>query len=189
VRAILAGDKTQTRRVAKGPVCAAGFGYDDDPNMVWFGAYGTRKGCPYGKVGDRLWVRETWEGASNERDAKDPKHPAHCISYRATDGEFPEGCFLKWKPSIHMPRWACRIRLEITNVRLERLLDLTEADARAEGYPSKPSADTLTAEGMKTMGPLVWFSALWERANGPCTWVANPMVWVLEFKVLEGRGA
>lgn len=138
--------------------------------------------CPYGQPGDRLWVRETWNG-----DRMD-------LVYRAThDGPPPGG---KWHPSIFMPRWASRILLEITNVRVERLNDISEEDAINEGIikdsdgffiaSDSPEAHHflrqphLTAKGA--------FHTLWESINGPGSWESNPWVWVIEFKRVEAQG-
>ncbi|TXH90322.1 MAG: hypothetical protein E6Q78_05105 [Rhodoferax sp.] len=169
VRAILAGTKTQTRRVVK-------------PTPEWIGKSGVlsfngRVGlphaiCPYGQPGDRLWVREAWNGYG---PFKDGMH----YYYRATD-QNPDST--KWKPSIHMPRAASRITLEITGVRVERLQDISEADAKAEGYKEFPGS-------VNQMDPVTWYQALWEQINGPGAWDANPWVWVVKFKRLEGGGA
>jgi hypothetical protein len=125
--------------------------------------------CKYGQPGDRLWVKETfWTGGTKEETA-----------YRA-DAEMPSsatkmGC--KWKPSIFMPRKASRITLEIVNVRVERLQNITEEDANAEGIPSRMSVQTLTPA-------VADYAALWESINGYGSWTMNPWVWVIEFKKL-----
>ena len=130
---------------------------------------------PYGKPGDRLWVRETWHDASSSLHS--------CALYRA------DGIDLhwdKWTPSIHMPRWASRITLEITSVRVERLQDISEADALAEGIPSidTPGAWTLPIPANPNL-PAIYLGAfckLWESINGPGSWAANPWVWAIEFR-------
>lgn len=136
VRAILAGTKTQTRRVVKER-------HIDAAPPVHFFQY-LRENCPYGQPGDRLWVREAWQGPLLESEEQEDefrqspdiyKKPGFC-AYRATDtldAIDADGRELGWRPSIHMPRWASRILLEITAVRVERLHDITEADAQAEG--------------------------------------------------------
>lgn len=138
--------------------------------------------CPYGKPGDRLWVRETWAPVSTF----DPS-PETGAFYRADyvddphgpDGEkSPEGRYRTWKPSIHMPRWASRIDLEITGVRVERLQDISEADAVAEGSQCAGVPAALTNRGA--------FSRLWQSINGPDSWAANPWVWVIEFQRIGG---
>lgn len=145
VRAILNGTKTQTRRVVKPQpvkngkfweVFGAGWSMDHG-NVPCVPGHSLANNCPYGVPGDELWVRETWAPVS----PFDPS-PETGAFYRADylddphgpDGEkSPEGRYRTWKPSIHMPRWACRIKLEVTGVRVERLNDIIGADAEAEG--------------------------------------------------------
>jgi hypothetical protein len=156
IRALLAGTKTQTRRIVKP-------GAPDDWNA-----------CPYGVIGDRLWVREThapaadsW-GAWERRMQKDGCGPAPVIHYAADGGDpFVE----KWRPSIHMPRWASRITLEIVAVRVERLQDISEADVAAEGVL------------VDDIAPPYWrsYRELWEQINGAGSWDLNPWVWIVEF--------
>ena len=138
--------------------------------------------CPYGEVGDRLWVREAWNRIGDE------------YVYRATDEDvYPE---TRWKPSIHMPRVACRILLEITDVRAERLQDISEEDAVAEGVlqvvSNRPSGETVKYNLWNDyrVGK-VWcdtakdsFATLWEFINGPKSWDQNPYVWVIAFEVI-----
>lgn len=179
-------------------------------------------GQVYGAIGDQLWVKETWGVVSHSIDGNGehvnwvPDRPntrvfempfgrgyytGHAI-YRA-DGEFEwagedgdeEGRSM-WKPSIHMPRWASRITLQIINVRVERLNDISEADALAEGCQTDyAEGDTLYwFDGLgvnKESGRLFAYSAkeayswLWESINGAGSWAANPWVWVVEFKVIK----
>lgn len=230
VRALLAGTKTQTRRVVKSVELARGeargvrvapgtfcyLDFDGVPGLSWrpFGGSPTvpyppekvATACPYGAPGDRLWVRETWR----TEELAD-----------GTDGvRFPDGAFCAcentpevgdawgsqhsaksarrgtvWRPSIHMPRWASRLTLEVTGVRVERLQDISEADARAEGaqvvpfYPDDgfPLSDGWTHVGDDGKCVLYTsardsFRALWESINGADSWVANPWVWVVAFK-------
>lgn len=172
VRAILDGRKTQTRRIVKDPIWTM-------PNEIFnpraphrYGDVSTMKPCPQGGIGDRLWVRETWALHPDE-------HPSEAgILYRATDpGWDTAGTGLKRKPSIHMPRWASRITLEITGIRVERLNDISRGDAMEEGC-SCPNM----AYGPD---PRQWFTALWESIYGEGSWNANPYVWVLEFHKRE----
>ena len=173
VRAILEGRKTQTRRVVK-----SNWDAKDDDNWpmvmdedgLWF-----RQACPYGQIGDRLWVREAFfidEGKGSVR-------------YRASGHVSPFG----WKPSIHMPRWASRILLEITSVRVERLQDISEVDALAEGITeSQIDTELKAAEEMDQVEPnpaRCCFRYLWEDINGIESWADNPWVWVVEFKKVE----
>nr|WP_319802623.1 hypothetical protein [Marinobacter sp. EN3] len=147
--------------------------------------------CPYGRPGDRLWVRETFQGplVSYDRaqefyeDRLKFESPEYC-EYRADGG--PDPVFVDaddeerhgWKPSIHMPRWASRINLEITGVRVERLQDISEQDAKAEGVEPAQCCDA----------HYHGFSKLWQSINGPDSWDANPWVWVVEFKRVEQEG-
>lgn len=219
VQALLAGSKTQTRRIAKlvatlpdgggwqalrkpgTHTClplvdgkfqwkpAAGDGWREYPNI---GEY-----CPYGQVGDQLWVRETTCIAPkqfafpDETCVKDYEGEWRYVSYKA-DG-FAEDAMrdygLKWTPSIHVPKWASRITLEITNVRCERLQDISESDAMAEGVhefkcpqmsyfhsrKEAPTEDHFLIPGMAYMD-------LWNSINGPESWKSNPFVWVVEFR-------
>lgn len=174
VRAILDGRKTQTRRVIKD--CTVGRDQiskfiqigkkfigcypEDVPELI-------RECCPYGVPGDRIWVRETF------CSVPDHEEPAGCSALLyAADGNGPYG---KWTPSIHMPRWASRILLEITDVRVERLNDISEEDARSEGISGSSARDIKEA-----------YAALWRSIYGSDSWQANPWVWVIVFKRIEG---
>ena len=200
VRALLAGTKTQTRRIA--PIADLNI-KPHGSNLVTWGVRFTKpiKGVlsshsggpftdeqargiiasqfnPYGPPGDRLWVREAFG---------DPWHHAQPnYFYRATDGEkvgrHPD--FDGWKPSIHMPRTASRITLELTGVRVERLQDISEADARAEGSPCVDEVsgrEVLFPDASKCGTFKLGFRCVWEQINGPDSWEENPWVWVLEF--------
>ncbi|HCF5866104.1 TPA: hypothetical protein NIH49_000682 [Pseudomonas aeruginosa] len=193
VRAILEGRKTVTRRVVKdtGFYAIDAAIHGNDVALREREALSTR--CPFGQPGDRLWVREAWQGplisdeeqAANQSWWKDMtkfQDQAHC-AYRASgdNNEYvdPDGYFhCKWKPSIHMPRWASRILLEITAVRVERLQDITEDQAIAEGIDTHPMG--FYGNGCITAGGA--FLELWESINGDGRWAANPWVWVIEFK-------
>jgi hypothetical protein len=176
VRAILDNRKTQTRRVMKPqPIEVTGSGKrvykDADFKKSWEDVSGTGYGsgysdCPYGQPGDRLWVREAY--TSNYFDGG-----AH--GYRADWTPAAAELLIepRWKPSIHMPRAACRILLEITDVRVERLREISVRDAEREGYPKDYGDDP---------GAIPWFRSLWQSINGPDSWEANPWVWVIEFK-------
>lgn len=215
VRALLDGSKTQTRRVVKPQPDTA---HDGEP--YWFiGGYrvwgyrptpaiplragGNPLPCPHGQRGDRLWVRETWQGpllqdfeTDADADWHTPIHihqyqnPAHC-EYAADGGPAPEYTDADdvmrqgWRPSIHMPRWASRITLEITSVRVERLQDISDADCVAEGCGALQAAIgcPMTSAPGETI-PRTMFRALWESINGPASWAANPWVWAVEFRKL-----
>ena len=180
VRALLDGSKTQTRRVVK-------------PQPVYDGRFAGgwklkgKKGheaatcspfiaevCPYGQPGDRLWVRESF--AHIYRDNSSPERRSfEDVAYMADGRGIDIGAYGSWKPSIHMPRWASRITLEITGVRVERLQDISEADARAEGASQHPD------------GPWHAYRSLWTLINGPDSWAANPWVWIIEFKRIDQK--
>lgn len=233
VRAILEGRKTVTRRALNAPALKnIGYGVrlgechdlptegPLHPNSVdYYNDF-----CPYGQPGDRLWVRETWAGPLVDEDQMHLvemsgwdsfRKPEHC-QYRASGGtaEFfdyaKDETVCRWTPSIHMPRWASRILLEITDVRVERLQDITEEQARAEGCfftdygqqcfhgatgwkdvgdcPAKVGHqqrngwawDKTTSHEQCLFTPRFAFANLWNATGGD--WDANPWVWVVEFK-------
>lgn len=176
VRALLAGTKTQTRRVVKPqPWILAGelLCWKDDaltPEEM-------AQRCPCGVPGDRLWVRESHWWFRDEHDPETgyfpPKVTADDVEYRA-DGEKPGRI---WRPSIHMHRWASRILLEVTAVRVERLWSISRGDAMAEGCPFPNMA--------KGDDPRKWYYDLWEQINGHGSWAVNPWVWVVEFRRIQ----
>lgn len=141
--------------------------------------------CPYGKPGDLLWVREKFGYYQDNKTI---------FKYRTEVDEKERG-FYKWKPSIHMPKTAARIWLEITNVRVERLRDISSNDAKSEGI--EYVIDKITGYcgydykngGYNLMTtPYHGFRSLWEQINGEESWKANPWVWVIEFKVISKTG-
>lgn len=181
VRALLDGTKTQTRRVVKPepkhPLFAKRhmLALDDEGCDLYLHSSTLARAirCPYGKPGDRLWVRETFEKIEGQTQ------PWIETDYRATYTHGDRmgdhlGLKKRWTPAIHMPRAASRITLEVTSVRVERLGEISEADARAEGFElgAPPCTDA----------PLRWYRNLWESINGPGSWAANPWVWVIEFR-------
>lgn len=219
VRAVLDGRKMQTRRIVKWR------GLDEGLNLQFSGLRATKEAkgwvvesqsrtssewrcqptpCPFGDIGDRLWVRETWSVVSHAFDDDGlmidyvPDRPAKAVHEKpfgrgyysghaiyAADGGFTwgddDGCVdgrSCWKPSIHMPRWASRITLEITGVRVERLHTITLGDICKEIgcglYDFRPA----------TYGFQVW-EELWQSIYGADSWQANPWVWVVEFKRVE----
>jgi len=179
VRAILAGEKTQTRRVVKND--REGL-LDCEPTPAW-DAFWQCVPCPYGVPGDQLWVRESHWWFKDQHDPVTgyfpPKLTAEDVEYRA-DGD--DGRKV-WRPSIHMPRWASRIQLEITGVRVEHLQDINENDAEAEGV-SEWARGALSPEG-QTADASDQYRWLWEAINGPDSWSANPWVWVVEFRRIK----
>jgi uncharacterized protein YqfB (UPF0267 family) len=200
VRAILDGRKTMTRRVVpNGPFIETdGVKGSLSDTIHQCQKISTVSRCPYGKVGDRLWVRETCYidllGCANrERLAEEPPEGniKEFIYYRA-DGEcceqIPE-CQCgdvgkpKWRPSTHMPRWASRITLEITNVSVERLNEISEVDAKAEGIRLIEGEPMYADEPIERYSAVAQFKHLWDKINGKKhPWASNPWVWVVEFK-------
>ncbi|EBB0448452.1 hypothetical protein GID46_15345 [Salmonella enterica] len=198
VRAILDGRKTQTRRVLATYQDAVKFCPEWDVNgkqiFIVLGEKDhtgmnpviTAIPCPFGQPGDRVWVRETFRVHSRATDVatlvyrasvrnswteQTHRVPVAVCNKPAT----PE----KWTPSIHMPRWASRITLEITGVRVERLNSITESDAEAEGVTDTGFGDLLV-DG---------YRYLWKSIYGEESWADNPWVWVIEFKRVKGGAA
>lgn len=218
VRAILEDRKTQTRRIVKPQppskywlIGTAHTGQDvglyyESGKWRMTGAVGVCREamgnlwpknhewkCPYGTVGDRLWVRETWCHAADDNDRfkynADGNLDNSCCHFRADgyevmhiDREETKAGLPKspWRPSIHMPRWASRITLEITGVRVERLKEISEQDAIAEGV----KFGTGQPRECRTCGRGA-FMDLWESINGTDSWAANPWVWVVKFKRVQ----
>ena len=199
VRAILAGAKTQTRRVVKvqpeemehgwywkSGKMDAGYCHTDREAMARLMA----PHCPYGQPGDRLWVREAHWWYRDEHDPvlgySPPKLTIEDVVYRADDYDPRKA----WRPSIHMPRWASRITLEITGVRVERLQGISEGDAVAEGVHAdnrcRPDDETAAFNRIGPVRdnsfPIARYASLWEAINGPDSWERNPFVWVIEFR-------
>lgn len=213
-RAILDGQKTQTRR-AVNHISRIGQlwsfiesrtrGYDFDmrckTHWLWHSLTEREvlKRCPYGRPGDLLWVREAWtvhgvatdvvtiRYRANARNSWTEQHERFPLE--AITGQVPDASPQKWRPSIHMPRWASRLTLEITDVRVERLQDISEGDAETEGVEA-------FLDGHKTPGEIDesktsfkegesgkrCFRYLWESINGTGSWNQNPWVWVIEFR-------
>jgi hypothetical protein len=191
VKAILKGEKTQTRRIVKTPKSFGEFiDVFDDDYLAQYGfiaidtslGHGFKVRCPYGKVGDRLWVRETFY-CNDYRypDAAPIDELKESLDYKANH-ESDCDCFFEgsaWRPSIHMPRWASRISLEITNIRTERLHQISEADAIAEGVDAVSMADV---PRQATTSHRADFKQLWDKINGADSWDKSPWVWLIEFK-------
>lgn len=204
VRAVLAGDKTQTRRITGLEFFSRP---ENDPTGWWCARVNDGQAfmvykhspheravrCPYGQPGDRLWVREAVRAAELPSGVDG-------VHYVADGGFVPIQDTLQaaeaWMalnhyrgkcgatvPPIHMPRWACRLKLEITRVRVERLRAINHLDAIAEGVGLNPSAAQVSMtppEGESL--PRVMFRALWEQINGAGAWEEDPWVWVVEFQ-------
>ena len=228
VRALLAGTKTQTRRIVKAR------------DLEWMDVHqGLREPdnaerCPYGQPGDRIWVRETWQVARETLDYEtggeydvfewtdelgdprlhlngDARFGMKAGLFYVADGEHKNPSVfynltgidnktilrpreITWRPSIHMPRWASRISLGITSVRVERLQDISIEDAKAEGAWGPD--DSVVEKVANHFGihhfdtnPRLAYQMLWEQINGPDSWDANPWVWVVEFKRVKGDAA
>ncbi|EHP1713581.1 hypothetical protein KNY73_000732 [Salmonella enterica subsp. enterica serovar Javiana] len=193
VNAILSGRKTQTRRPIKWKQTRFTEIAERDDGSLWPWAEDCERGgdiwfaCPYGEIGDRIWVRETFRVHSRATDVATLVYRAsvrnswteqtHRVPIAVCDKPAtPE----KWTPSIHMPRWASRILLEITDVRVERLRDLSEEDAKSEGI-TPPAGGVLPGWEYR-----INFRDLWMDIYGTDSWEANPWVWVIEFKRVEG---
>jgi hypothetical protein len=205
VRAILDGKKTQTRRLVKNPellsdICGGGV----EPVVWWpLTAVGEQAPCPYGVPGDQLWVRETHaQFAVGNRTGLAPQ----CVAYRSTCDD--DGAFdyvnngdevmrikvTKWTPAIHMPRWASRIQLEVTGVRVERLCDITIENVLAEGVEVSYPCDCDVCLRASNLCPatasatIMEFASLWDSINGKrASWESNPWVWAVEFRRAEAK--
>lgn len=204
VQAILDGRKTETRRVINpqpiGFCLDKVFYWDEpdlrdtvkaDPGCWYYDKHGLHfhKKCLYGSLGDQLWVRETWQAAPVHYDDYNggneagypydiiPKNkPSNCwITYAADGDEGP------WRPSIHMPRWASRITLEIEDIRVERVQDITPDGIYSEGFPISVGDDHDCSNAYE------WFSDLWDSINAErgLGWEADPWVWVVKFRKLD----
>lgn len=183
VRAILDGSKTQTRRVVNKKHLAQ---IDLSRGAV---VANWSKPMPYGQTGDRLWVRESFWGCDLPGYGDQP-----CVVY---DDEWegkeykpaeprPWGRKFGRIPSIHMPRESSRITLEVNGVRVERLQDISEADAKAEGAPGyEEGVDAPPPDGEHEWSYRASFQRLWESINGPGSWDLNPWVWAVELKRFE----
>jgi hypothetical protein len=219
VRAILAGHKTQTRRIVKpqphpdfpiscincewySPIIIRDGREEPAPEVFGFASEDKGWKCPYGAPDARLWVRETFQFVHANSDGQRStfnsalpftQHDYQWIEYAATprDNEPPP----KWKPSIFMPRWASRITIKITGIRVERLQDISADDARAEGISDSriyltephtildrkynlPTGDIPPADKIAIGN----YRGLWEAINGKSSWDANPWVWIIVFK-------
>lgn len=196
VRAILEGQKTQTRRIA--PLLLPGEKHyiHAESHDEWLKKRVSQ--CPHGKPGDRLWVREEWRPHSALEDGPitvqfRADNATKCTAHRHGSGEYEAWCDRiateaaevyerggeqRWRPSIHMPRWASRITLEIEDVRVQRVQDISEDDARAEGV----EPHTVGCSSVKRH--ISAFADLWDSINAKrgYGWDANPWVWAITFR-------
>lgn len=210
VRAILDGCKTQTRRVVKPqpePVtshrdCSPWIGRltDRDYAITWCtpkadgGIYKDRDAhspfrCPYGRPGDLLWVRETWADLRGMGFDTDFAYRANSLKGDHEDAD-SKRCRLdfgvKWKPSIFMPRFASRLTLRITDVRVERVQDISHGDAIAEGLDT---SDTRLSWEVREQHALIPFRRLWDSINAKrgYSWESNPWVWAIGFEAIRAN--
>lgn len=217
VQAILAGRKTQTRRALKiqpswvesnNPLVSSGWQYEGKKGLPKLSSWPTKEDfatallecekCPYGQVGDQLWVKETWKPRIAHSCAVDACDCGDVeVEYIADNKTifYSDNIDSEWLmpkaaqngknvSSLFMPRWASRILLEITDIRVERLQDISEADAKAEGccYGKGGGVPDLA------VSPEDHFPTLWESINGVGSWEANPWVWRISFRVVEPQG-
>jgi len=206
VRDILRGHKTQTRRVVKPQPTKHHWeslpGYHLDYKLIDLGDDGLAvrfahhyrlyeddvrwRKCPYGRPGDLLWVREKWADLRGMGFGNDPRtDKPFCFAYGAdnipgSDGDVIRKQYgVKWKPAIHMPREAARLFLTVKDIRVERLQDISEEDARAEGvewWPAQPGNST---------NYICSFAYLWDSINKEYRWDNNCLVWVVQFDLLQ----
>jgi len=206
VRAILEGRKTQTRRLVS-PMLIEALGDPSTWQMATASSWWAFNHLanemqhfisPFGQPGDRLWVRETWGLDDCGEDGKRVIWQATCeAAWVMPRNELGEIYYLpsdynpgRWRPSIHMPRWASRLTLEVTEVRVQRLQEISEEDAMAEGALAdrqrlEVAGATLIADVPSARRA---FRRLWDSINGEregCAWTANPWVWAITFKVVE----
>lgn len=205
VRAVLAGTKTQTRRALRGFCPPNRPEYDSESGRLeWFNGdeVVVAMRCPYGQPGTKLWVREAWRVGSKHDATKPSDLPAQSCTVlyaaggsaahgsdgwrfdEAWPGDAPVPWAGKLRPGMFMPRWASRMTLEVTGVRVERLQDISEADAIAEGVHSVQCNDlgTEVPYYRSLYGAVDLYRMLWESINGPGSWAVNPWVWVVEFR-------
>jgi len=202
VRAILAGRKSQTRRVIKPQ--PTGYGLVWIENDCGFAAWqddgllldeGSQRLCPHGRVGDLLWVRETWANVWNGEDASDGEHveyradlPAGCTDY---PGQWPAEYAIgsndapKWRASIHMPRRASRVTLRITDVRVQTVQEIGYDDIIAEGWDVR--RDAPVTDGTCGDDAREWFRRLWDGINAKrgYPWAVDPWVFAITFQVFD----
>ena len=228
VRAILDGREAQTRRPIKWKQTRFTEIGEREDGSKWPWSEDAEHACdfwhpcPFGAVGDRIWVRETWQAIHDYCDENGhvderryarsiPRHRGnywHPVYEEAWGNESREDREFPWRPSIHMPRWASRILLEITDVRVERLNTISEEDAQREGVHTEVWDQTVVARNYVASDEFFqfWsddmphyvemnqlyrssFRSLWDSIYGEESWKANGWVWVIEFRRVEGGAA
>lgn len=195
VRATLEGRKDQTRRIVKPRPDADGL-VKMNGKLWWEDTSGRVYRCPFGVRGDRLWVKEAW-GYDWFDEGQMRAHKT--VVYRADDGAQPKDQrgLAPWHPSSHMPYWASRITLEVTQVRVQRAQEISEEDAMAEGIsalhcplgtPSGPNKFTASIAGASLNAPTARevFGTLWDSIHGPGAWERNDWVWAISYRRLVG---
>lgn len=203
VRAILDGRKTQTRRVITNLTRDetrwrfggkwAGIIYNTDDRVTAPDGAVASEYAAY-RTGQSLWVREAFSGWHSNSGSPPRDWPETLVWYWA-DGDPDHGDWTKPKPGIHMPRWASRITLKVTDVRVQRLQDISEEDALAEGFIRLPATGRVVRQkGDQYFGRYWWkavraFKDLWEEINGPESWDANPWVYALTFEVEKAQNS
>lgn len=197
VRAILEGRKSQTRRIIKVQPHVTeerlretggwveGMSFSEQVDKAWRSG-GIEAKPPYGRAGDQLWVKETFSGPNIRETLPPSQWQVQDPIWYWADGNPPSDAWTRPKPSIFMPRWASRIQLEIVGVRMERLHDISEEDARAEGVQDAMGKET-PWKGLSVPLSVYAYAALWERIHGAGAWEANPWVWVVEFRRQPAR--
>lgn len=207
VRAILDGRKTQTRRVIKPQPPES----HEDPWLrkdgVWISTYNEPPHilvdyeikCPFGQPGDSLWVKEAFAFPSGRDNTKPSQVPDWSLIWYKSDGEIrhkkrsPEARHGRWRSSIFMPRWVSRITLKVTSIRVERVQDISEEDAQAEGVEATMVDEVPNGYLISDLGKTVLISAveefsfLWDSINAKRghPWGSNPWVWVIEFERVD----
>ena len=199
VRALLAGTKSQTRRAIKPQPVYAGGAWkcaDGSTHQATRPSKSILASCPYGQPGDHLYVREAFSGPRCMDTAPPSKWGRSSRIWYWADGNPESGDWTKPKPSIHMPRWASRILLEVTEVRVQRLWEISEADAIAEGVEAIPYTGPNAGPNRYSVGDssVGWanfptareaYAHLWDQINGAGSWDANPWVWAVAFQGLN----
>lgn len=212
IRALLAGTKTQTRRLLKPQPSKPWDGLFHDRGRWWTGDSLTGEAIetlrvPYAH-GDRLWVREA-HYLTDDGDTEYALFPAdeggeiaeHLEQIARMERDYPNpehwAKHKRLRPSIHMPRWASRLTLTVTEVRVQQLQEISEADVLAEGCPCDPDYHDTTADGSnphmvrleawRWTSPRAWYHRLWDAINGPGSWDANPWVVAVSFEVSNSR--
>ena len=200
VNAILQGKKTQTRRIVRNDVLKQrpNNSVGEDEKGFYSNLGGTRfyQLQPKANIGDVFWVREGWTTESSYDATKPSLIPKDALIFYIADEEWDYYALPgKKRPSIFMPKWVCRLFLEVTDVRLERLQDISYKDARSEGikkmYPNKESGKLFRryfnyhTSDYTCISSILSFKSLWQSINGKNSWYKNPYVWVYEFKVVE----